>query len=147
MSTHASGRYTITRLYSVADDAWYLELDEAVGQRMLVVATVPDEDPAREPNVWFDARGGERAIPYDVLRWFMDEVAEEIRTSRDWMELRPEIVEVIHELRQEYLGVIADEDLPPVLAGVRARVPEADLADVMLHAFGRGPDGEIPDDG
>ncbi|MFI1660676.1 hypothetical protein ACH4ZU_38080 [Streptomyces sp. NPDC020472] len=142
MSTHPSGRYALTFLYSVPDDAWYVELDEVSGQRQLAVGVVPDEDPAREPTVWFDPRG-EREIPYDVMRWFMDAVAEEIRTSRAWMALRPGLVEVVHGLRQEHLGVIADEDLPPVLAGLRAAVPEADLADVMLHAFGRGPDGRI----
>ncbi|MFD0369278.1 hypothetical protein [Streptomyces sp. NPDC059071] len=147
MSIHPSGRYTLTYLYSVADDAWYVELDEVAGQRQLAIGIVPDEDPAREPTVWFAERWSERDIPYDVVRWFMDAVDREIRTSRDWMELRPEIVEMIHELRQEHLGVIDDEDLPPVLAGLRARLPEADLADVMLHAFGRGPDGVIPDNG
>ncbi|MFB7452894.1 hypothetical protein [Streptomyces sp. NPDC056194] len=142
MTTHPSGRYGLTFLYSVPDDAWYVELDEVSGQRQLAVGVVPDEDPAREPTVSFHPRS-ERQIPYDVMRWFMDAMAEEIRTSRAWMALRPDLVEVIHGLRQEHLGVIGDEDLAPVLAELRATVPAADLADVMLHAFGRGPDGRI----
>ncbi|WP_225799287.1 hypothetical protein [Streptomyces sp. NK15101] len=140
---HPDGRYAITTTYSVPDDAWYLELDEVAGQRTLVLAIVPDEDPGREPTVCFTSGDGHRDVPYAVMRWFMDQVAEDIRTSRSWMELRPETVGVIHGLRQEHLGVLADEDVPPVLAGLRARVPAADLADVMLHAFGRGPDGRI----
>ncbi|MFF5974616.1 hypothetical protein ACFY7C_24150 [Streptomyces sp. NPDC012769] len=143
MTTHSSGRYSLTYLYSVPDDAWYVELDEVDGLRQLAIGIVPDEDPAREPTVCFDTRGGERHIPYDVLRWFMKAVDEEIRTSRAWMELRPDLVELIHALRQEDLGVIDDDDLPPVLARLRATLPEADLAVVMRHAYGRGPDGGI----
>ncbi|MER5208064.1 hypothetical protein [Streptomyces sp. NPDC002825] len=139
---HPDGRYAITTMYSVPDDAWYLELDEVAGQRMLMTAVVPDEDPGRMPTIRFGP-DDPHEVPYEVVRWFMDQVAEDIRTSRSWMELRPEIVDVIHGLRQEHMGVIADEDLPPVLAGLRVTVPEADLADVMLHAFGRGPDGRI----
>ncbi|GAA2564457.1 hypothetical protein [Streptomyces fimbriatus] len=35
------------------------------------------------------------------MRWFTNQVEQQIRTSRAWM-LRPEPVEVIHRLRQEY---------------------------------------------
>ncbi|MFJ3904588.1 hypothetical protein [Streptomyces sp. NPDC090025] len=139
---HPTAPYQLTTLYSVPDDAWYLELDDlADGGRTLVVAVVPDEDPAREPHVHFDPNTGHRYIPYEVLRWFLDEVGAEIARSRDWMALRPEIVEVIKELRGEYLGAIGDEDVEPVLAGLRGTVPAADLADVMRHAFSRGADG------
>ncbi|WP_030693708.1 hypothetical protein [Streptomyces globisporus] len=140
---HPGGDYALTTMYSVPDDAWYLELDQVGGQRALVLAIVPDEDPGREPTVCFAAGRGDHDIPYTVMRWFLDQVDAEIRNSRGWMELRPEIVEVIRGLRQEHLGVLADEHLPPVLAELRAAVPGADLADVMLHAFGRGPDGRI----
>ncbi|MEV6681641.1 hypothetical protein AB0N09_32930 [Streptomyces erythrochromogenes] len=75
------------------------------------------------------------------MRWFMDQVEEEVRTSRAWMRLRPELVEIIHQLRQEHMGVIADDTFGRVLAEVRAEVPEADLPAVLAAAFGRNPDG------
>ncbi|WP_312631925.1 hypothetical protein [Streptomyces noursei] len=106
-----------------------------------MTAIVPDEDPAREPTVCFDPQGRHFDIPYDVMRWFMDRVEDEIRTSRAWMRLRPELVEIIHRLRQEYLGAIDDADFPNVLAEVRAAVPEPDLPAVLAAALGRNADG------
>ncbi|WP_424888857.1 hypothetical protein [Streptomyces sp. XH2] len=138
---HPGGDYAITTLYSVPDDAWYLELDLVAEHLTLVTAIVPDEDPAREPTMCFDRHGRHLHVPHDVMRWFMDHVDEEIRTSRAWMRLRPELVEVIHRLRQEYLGCIGDDDFPRVLAEVRAAVPEADLPAVLEASFGRRPDG------
>ncbi|MEU2283675.1 hypothetical protein ABZ614_17380 [Streptomyces sp. NPDC013178] len=142
---HPDGDYAITAMYSVPDDAWYLELDLVAGQRNLVTAIVPDEDPAREPTVCFNPHGPHVDVPYEVMRWFMDQVEEEIRTSRAWMRLRPDLVEVIHGLRQEYLGVIDDDDFARVLAEVRDAVPEADLPAVLAAAFGRKPDGSAVD--
>ena len=148
--SHPVGEFSITSLYSVPDDAWYLELDLVGGQRNLVTATVPDEDPAREPMVCFNPVAPHLDIPYEVvpvgddvvrLRGFMDRVEEEIRTSRAWMRLRPGLVEVIHRLRQEYLGVIDDDEFARVLEEVRGEVPEADLPVVVAEAFGRKPDG------
>ncbi|AUG81980.1 hypothetical protein CFP65_7399 [Kitasatospora sp. MMS16-BH015] len=146
MVLHSSRDYATTAMYSVADDAWYLELDLVREQRAVVTAVIPDEDPAREPTVCFDPRGGHLDIPYEVMRWFMDQVAAEIRTSRAWMRLRPELVEVIHRLRQEYLGSIDDADFPDVLKELRAAVPEADLPAVLAASFGLYPDG-TPGDG
>ncbi|WP_327414166.1 hypothetical protein [Streptomyces sp. NBC_01233] len=128
-------------MYSVRDDAWYLELERVAEQRSLLTAVVPDEDPAREPTVCFDPDGRRGDIPYDVMRWFMDQVDEEVRTSRAWMRLRPELFEVVHRLRREYLGFIDDEDFPGVLAEVRTAVPEADVSVVLAAACGRRPDG------
>lgn len=141
MVTHPSRNYAITTMYSVPDDAWYLELDLVHKQRALVTAIVPDEDPAREPTVCFDPQERHLDIPYEVMRWFMNHVEDEIRTSRAWMRLRPDLVEVIHRLRQEYLGVIDDADFPDVLMEVRAAVPAADLPVVLAAAFERNPDG------
>ncbi|MFE6457259.1 hypothetical protein ACFVP0_07360 [Streptomyces cinereoruber] len=138
---HPDGRYALTTMYSVPDDAWYLELDEVARHRAVVTAVVPDEDPAREPVVCFDPNGGHQHVPYAVMRWFMDRVDEEVRSSRAWMELRPALVAVIHRLRQEYFGVVGDDDFPLVLAEVRAEVPEEDLPAVLEAAFGRRPDG------
>ncbi|MFH8787094.1 hypothetical protein [Streptomyces roseoverticillatus] len=139
--THPGGDYAITVIYSVPADAWHLELELVAEQLTLVLASVPDEDPAREPTMSFDAGGRHLHVPRDVMHWFMDRVDEEIRTSRAWMRLRRELVEVIHRLRQEYLGDIDDDDFPRVLAEVRAAVPEADIPAVLEAAFGRRPDG------
>lgn len=139
--THPSRDYAITAMYSVPDDAWYLELDLVREHRTVVTAVVPDEDPAREPTVCFDPQGRHLDIPYEVMRWFMDQVTDEIRTSRAWMRLRPELVEVVHRLRQEYSGAIDDAGFPDVLTELRAAVPEADLSVVLAAAFGRNPDG------
>ncbi|THA81724.1 hypothetical protein [Streptomyces sp. A0592] len=141
---HPDGAYTITTLYSVPDDAWYLELDLVAGQRMLVTAIIPDEDPAREPTVCFDPRGPHVDVPYEVMRWFMDHVEAEIRTSRAWMRLEPELVGIIHRLRQEHMGVIDDDTFRHVLTEVRAKVSDADLPAVLQAAFGRNPDGSAP---
>ncbi|MFE1904274.1 hypothetical protein ACFW96_11455 [Streptomyces gardneri] len=138
---HPDGDYAITTIYSVADDAWYLELDLVAGQRNLVTATIPDEDPVREPTACFNPSAEHTDVPYKVMRWFMRHVDEEIRSSRAWMQLRPELVEIIYQLRQEHMGVIDDDDFPQVLADVRTTVPEEDLPAVLEAAFGRNPDG------
>ncbi|MFL9657163.1 hypothetical protein ACJ7VE_26035 [Streptomyces sp. PB17] len=140
---HPDGDYAITAIYSVPDDAWYLELDLVAGQRNLVTATIPDEDPAREPTVCFTPSAEHTDVPYEVMRWFMQKVDEEIRSSRAWMRLRQELVEIIFQLRQEHMGVIDDDDFPQVLAGLRNTVPEGDLPAVLEAAFGRNPDGTI----
>ncbi|QIQ06095.1 hypothetical protein [Streptomyces liangshanensis] len=142
---HPDGDYAITTMYSVPDDAWYLELDLVAGQRTLVTAIVPDEDPARDPTVCFDPRAGHTDVPYDVMRWFMRRVEDEIRTSRAWMRLEPELVEIIRRLRQEHMGVIDEDDFPRVLAEVRTTVPEEDVPDVLEAAFGPHPDGTTLD--
>lgn len=138
--------YSITTIYSVPDDAWYVELELTGLGRTLATAIVPDEDPAREPTVCFDSPGPHADIPYRVMRRFMDHVDSEIRTSRYWMRLRPEIVEVVHGLRQEYLGAISDEEFREVLEELRATVPAADLPSVLAASFGRRLDGSTTDD-
>ncbi|WP_329595093.1 hypothetical protein OG298_02465 [Streptomyces sp. NBC_01005] len=130
----APERVAITAMYSVPDDAWYLGLVLVRDQRTLVTTVVPDEDPAREPTVGFHGRHLD--IPYEVMRWFMDRVGKEIRTSRAWMQLRPERVEVIHRLRQEHQGAVADKNFPQVLAQVRAAVSGTDVPAVLVAAFG-----------
>ncbi|MGW2849624.1 hypothetical protein [Streptomyces sp. NPDC001274] len=142
---HPAGNYSITAMYSVPDDAWYLELDLVAEQRMLVTAIVPDENPAREPTMCFNPHAGHIDVPYEVMRWFMHQVDEEIRTSRAWMRLRPELVEIIYQLRQEHMGVIDDDAFPQALADVRTSVPEEDLPAVLEAAFGRNLDGTTMD--
>ncbi|MEU8675551.1 hypothetical protein [Streptomyces sp. NPDC048560] len=145
MPTIPHGDYAVTVMYSVPDAAWYLELDLLADDRTLVTAIVPDEDPAREPTVCFDTRGAHTDIPYEVMRWFMNQVDEEIRTSRAWMRLRPELVEVVSGMRQEYLGMIDDDEFARVLTRLRAGVPATDLPAVLAAAFGRKPDGSAVD--
>ncbi|MET3988048.1 hypothetical protein [Streptomyces sp. PvR034] len=122
-----------------------MELELAADQQHLVTAVIPDEDPAGEPTVCFDPRGRHVDIPYEVMRWFMDQVDAEIRSSRAWVRLRPELVEVVYRLRQEYMGAIDDDDFPHVLAELRAIVAPADLPVVLDAAFGRKPDGAVVD--
>ncbi|MEU8531143.1 MULTISPECIES: hypothetical protein [Streptomyces] len=140
---HPSRAYELQLMYSVPDDAWYLELDHIADQRTVMTAIVPDEDPERQPTVCVDPVSGHHAIPYDVVRWFMGHVEFEIERSRGWMELRPDLVEVIRALREEHLGVIDDEDFTAVLAELRATVAEVDLPAVLDAAFGRNTDGTM----
>lgn len=61
------------------------------------------------------------------------------------MRLRPELVEIIYQIRQEHMGAVDDDTFPHVLAEVRATVLEADLPAVLEAAFGRNPDGTTMD--
>ncbi|MFI5530904.1 hypothetical protein ACIA8O_20425 [Kitasatospora sp. NPDC051853] len=133
--------YLTTACYVLGDNAWHLELEDLRHQRLLVSAVIPDEDPAREPVFRFEELEEAQQVPYEVMRRFTDQVEEEIRSSRAWMRLRPELVAVVHHLRQEHAGWIDDEDLPGALAGLRASVPEADLPAVLAAAFERALDG------
>ncbi|MFD8783498.1 hypothetical protein [Kitasatospora sp. NPDC059599] len=141
MATHPGRDYAVTAMYSVADDSWHLELEFVREQRTIATALVPDEDPAREPVVRWDAQEPCPDVPFEVLRWFVALVEEEIRTCRAWMRLRPGLVEVVHGLRREYAGAVDDGGFPAVLAQVRAAVAGADVPAVLAAAFGRSPDG------
>jgi hypothetical protein len=46
-----------------------------------VEALVPDEDPDIEPTVHTDIHDA-HVIPYEVMRWFMEKVAEEVERCR-----------------------------------------------------------------
>ncbi|MER7583846.1 hypothetical protein [Kitasatospora sp. NPDC097691] len=141
MATHPGRDYAVTAMYSVTEDAWHLELEFVREQRTLAIAVVPDEDPGREPTVSFAPRGRCPDVPFEVLRWFVEQVEEEIRTSRAWMRLRPELVDVVHGLRREHAGFVDDAEFPGVLGQLRASVAAPDLPAVLAAAFGRGPDG------
>ncbi|MET9800990.1 hypothetical protein [Streptomyces sp. NPDC006368] len=142
MATPDLDGHTLTRLYSVPDDAWYLELCHT--GRILVTAIVPDEDPRRAPTVCFNEHAGHRLVPYDVMRWFLDEAADEIRTSRGWMLLRPGLVEIIRRLREIHLGCVREEEYPSLLVILRELVGEEELAEVLRWAFGEGLDPTPP---
>lgn len=84
--------------YALHDDAWAVELSEAVpvptegpenpdasvthvpGAAFLV-ALVPDEDPSLQPTVrvWSP---DERVVPYEVMGWFMEQVADQVERCR-----------------------------------------------------------------
>ncbi|GIJ26489.1 hypothetical protein Vqi01_16510 [Micromonospora qiuiae] len=84
-------------MYAVPDDAWHVELSEAVpapaswadiptamthlpGPAFLL-AVVPDEDPAREPTISISTVG-ERDIPYEVMCWYMKKITAEVDRRR-----------------------------------------------------------------
>ncbi|MEE1757019.1 hypothetical protein [Streptomyces sp. SP18CS02] len=139
---HDGGHYAIRIMYAVPDDAWYLELDVTADRKTVALAIVPDEDPEREPTVCFGPDAGHRHIPYDVMTWFMDHVAQEIRTSRAWMRLRPDLVGVVRLLRETFMGVAGDDEYPALLVILRERLTEEDVATVIEGAF--GPDMPVP---
>jgi hypothetical protein len=93
---HAGRFYAVLFHYAVHDDAWRLELSEAVpvqeasancseskythGQA-IVSALVPDEDPSAEPTIEvFSPRG--HVLPYEIMCWFMEFVREEVGGCR-----------------------------------------------------------------
>lgn len=98
---HNGRHYAVLFHYALPDDAWRLELSEAVpapaswagtpgAERFLhgpavISALVPDEDPAAEPTVRVWSPEGERVVPYEVMRWFMDHVAREVLRCRGAM--------------------------------------------------------------
>ncbi len=58
MFAHPGGDDAITEVYSVPDDARYLEPDLVRDRRALATVIVPDGNPAREPVVRFDPEDG-----------------------------------------------------------------------------------------
>ncbi|TQS25054.1 hypothetical protein [Microbispora sp. KK1-11] len=95
---HADTRYAVQFTYALPDDAWYVELSEAVPAPAawadipnaethlpgpaFITAVVPDEDPTREPMIHVHSGRKARAIPYKVMRWYMEKVSEEIERCR-----------------------------------------------------------------
>jgi hypothetical protein len=94
---HSGILYALQFTYAVPDDAWCIELSEAVpapsewrnipgavkhlpGSAFLI-AIVPDEDLTREPVIHIHDTG--RDVPYAVMTWFMTQVADEIRRVRE----------------------------------------------------------------
>ncbi|MFI2368826.1 hypothetical protein [Streptomyces sp. NPDC018833] len=132
----ATDPYRIQACYAVTDDAWYLELWEAGAH--LLTAIVPDEDPRREPTVCFNEQAGHRDIPYDVVRRFMERVADEVERCRGWMRLAPGLVEIIRQLYVVFSGCLDDEEIPPLLVVLRELVDEESLGTVVEAAFGTG---------
>jgi hypothetical protein len=96
---HAGRHYAVLSHYALPDDAWAVELSEArpapagsdgavthfPGSACLV-ALVPDEDPHLEPTVRVHSPD-ERVVPYEIMRWFMEEVADQVERCRLAFEL------------------------------------------------------------
>ncbi len=97
LRVHDGRRYAVQFHYAVPDDAWCVELSEAVpapaawaeipnaethlpGPAFLV-AVIPDEAPDQEPTVRIHSRD-EQVIPYAVMCWFMERVAEQVEGCR-----------------------------------------------------------------
>ncbi|MFB8029967.1 MULTISPECIES: hypothetical protein [unclassified Streptomyces] len=98
LKEHAGHHYAVLFHYALPDDAWAVELSEAVpavaeaaespdatvthlpGAGFLV-ALVPDEDPALQPavRVWSPE---EHVVPYEVMCWFMEQVADQVERCR-----------------------------------------------------------------
>ncbi|MGW3636119.1 hypothetical protein ACWD7F_39585 [Streptomyces sp. NPDC005122] len=94
---HAGRHYAVQFHYALPDDAWAVELSEAVSapaawaenpsaERYLpgtafLVTFVPDEDSDLEPTVHIHSHD-EHVIPYEIMRWFMEQVAEQVERGR-----------------------------------------------------------------
>ena len=94
---HAGRHYAILFHYALPDHAWSVELSEAVPApaawagipdaathlpgSAFVVALVPDEDPEQEPTVHIHG-DDEHVIPYEIMRWFMERVADQVEGCR-----------------------------------------------------------------
>jgi hypothetical protein len=93
---HVGRWYAIQSCYDPSAEAWSIELSDAVPApaswaedpgapahmpgRPFVEAIVPDEDPRREPEVYFADHDG--PVPLAIVQWFLGEVAEEVAEAR-----------------------------------------------------------------
>ncbi|GGS93597.1 hypothetical protein GCM10010206_65410 [Streptomyces cinerochromogenes] len=106
---HAGRHYAVQFHYALPDDAWAVELSEAVPApaaradvpdamthrpgAAFLVAFVPDEDPALEPTVHIHSHD-EHIVPYEIMRWFMEQVAGQVERCRTaYAQQDPEAVE------------------------------------------------------
>ncbi|MFV2117921.1 hypothetical protein ACE14D_05555 [Streptomyces sp. Act-28] len=126
--------HRITRTYALHDDAWHIELDHGDAP-FLLTAVIPDEDPAREPVLHLFAPEG-HDVPYDVMLWFMAEVADEVRALRAWTKLPPAAVDTVVALREVVAGGWDDEDGPALLALLSGALPADQAAAVVLEMLG-----------
>ncbi len=90
---HAGRHYAVQFHYALPDDAWCVELSEAVPAAetwagitdapthlpgaAFVVAVIP-EDPERAPIVHMNTHD----VPYEIMYWFMEHVAQEVDRCR-----------------------------------------------------------------
>lgn len=97
LRVHAGRHYAIQFHYALPDDAWCVELSEAVpapaawaehphaqthlSGTAFLVAVIPDEDPDLEPTVRLYSPA-EHVISHEIMRWFMEEVADQVERCR-----------------------------------------------------------------
>ena len=100
---HAGRHFAVQFHYALPDDAWCVELSEAVPAPAtwadipnavshlpgpaFMVALVPDEDPALEPTIHIHNHD-ERVVPHEILAWFMAKVVEEVERCRMALEAK-----------------------------------------------------------
>jgi hypothetical protein len=93
LRVHAGRHYAIQFHYALPDDAWCVELSEAVPApaawaeipnvethlpgAAFMVAVIPDEDPSLEAAVHIHS-DDEHIVPYEIMRWFVEQVAEQV---------------------------------------------------------------------
>ncbi|MER6214194.1 hypothetical protein ABT213_09045 [Streptomyces sp. NPDC001674] len=110
LKEHAGRHYAVLFHYALPDDAWAVELSEAepasaegaenpdatvthLPGAAFLVTHVPDEDPNLQPTVrvWSP---DERVVPLEVMRWYMEQVADQVERCRIAFEQgEPEAVE------------------------------------------------------
>jgi hypothetical protein len=94
---HAGRHYAVQFHYALPDDAWAVELSEAVPASVawagipdaethlpgnaFLVAFVSDEDPNLDPTVHIHSHD-EHVIPFEIMRWFMEQVAGQVERCR-----------------------------------------------------------------
>ncbi|WP_228976955.1 hypothetical protein [Streptomyces sp. DH12] len=133
----APSEYGITRIYVLSEDAWHLELDHR-DERRLLTAVIPDEDPRREPSFRLGRPGRHHEVPYEVVRGFMAEVAEEVERCRAWTRLPPAAVDAVVRLREVVYDGWGDEDRPALLALLSQTLPPDQVAAVASEVLGVG---------
>ncbi|WP_410586827.1 hypothetical protein [Amycolatopsis sp. lyj-23] len=78
---HAGRYYGVQFMYAVPDDAWFVELSDVTSGSVIMIGVVPDENLTVEPAVRVCAPAG-HCVPFEVMAWFMEKIAEEIARSR-----------------------------------------------------------------
>lgn len=96
LKEHDGQVFAVQYCYSVPDSAWHIDLSEvepvpepwatassvaSLPGPSFILAVVPDEDPSAQPVIHLYS-GVDRAIPYEVMQWFMEKVAEEVESHR-----------------------------------------------------------------
>ncbi|WP_436772543.1 hypothetical protein [Yinghuangia sp. YIM S09857] len=94
---HAGRHYAVQVHYALPDESWAVELSETASAPAawaafpeaethlpgpaFLVALIPDEDPGLEPTVHIRSHD-EHVIPYEIMRWFMELVADQVDRCR-----------------------------------------------------------------
>jgi hypothetical protein len=74
------------------------------------------------------------------MTWFMEETVEEVRSSRGWMEIAPELLGMTGQLRLLLPGLTAeDEQYLPLLSILAEVLTDDDLGTVLSAAYDMDP--------